>query len=477
MPAAREDGGADEEETIEATVGWVCKRCGVAENARELALPGHAAHYPKLRSLGSALLSFGNLTALDVSRNQLATFEGLASLAQLTRLNFYFNAVASLGQLELLQANRQLSNLDCRLNPLSRTHPEYRVHTLHTLPQLLRLDERDVRPSERRQANAYTPPVERGGPHTRLGADSEPVALNYWNSPARGRGATAGADPSSASSRHNTTAGYSPSSSAAPSFARSSRLGGEHDSASLQRAARALLQQDEDEDEDEEEDEEDVSTSEAETSSDFHSYLRSPDGQTSPSRSGVPGSPAYSGASSADAATAYGPRRGPRRGGGGGSDGGGRSSRRTRGRGGDGGGSQVRRGGEGAGGRRGLDPARVDARAIAQLEAEFREREARWEASEQASAARLAELGAELDTLREEGRRSALEVGAALTAAERYLAHRPSLLSHPASTHARMHGTTQQLSAVAAAAAAAVRVRWDGRRPPGGGGLVSPETA
>ena len=47
--------------------------------------------YPKLRGLGTALISFAGLTSLDVSRNCLASFDGLASLSQLQRLNYYFN--------------------------------------------------------------------------------------------------------------------------------------------------------------------------------------------------------------------------------------------------------------------------------------------------------------------------------------------------------------------------------------------------
>ena len=95
--------------------------------------------YPKLRGLGTALISFAGLTSLDVSRNCLTSFDGLASLSQLQRLNYYFNAVASLSDLTRLRANRQLSHLDCRLNPVARNHSDYRMHVLHLLPQLQRL--------------------------------------------------------------------------------------------------------------------------------------------------------------------------------------------------------------------------------------------------------------------------------------------------------------------------------------------------
>ena len=204
--------------SVEATEDWVIDRCGVDAGDitawRELALPGYTTTFPKLHSLGTSLISFAGLTSLDVSRNALASFEGLSSLSQLQRLNFYFNQVVSLQDLSRLKANRQLSHLDCRLNPVARNHPDFRLHALHTLPQLQRLDERDVRPAERRQALAYAP-SDGGGRQAGSAAGSE---RGSWSSVDGGGG-------------------------------REPRRG-EHDSASLQRAARALLQQDDDDEDD-----------------------------------------------------------------------------------------------------------------------------------------------------------------------------------------------------------------------------------
>jgi hypothetical protein len=203
--------------SVEATEDWVVSRCGVDGDItawKQLALPGYTTQFPKIHSLGTSLISFAGLTSLDVSRNCLTSFEGLSSLSQLQRLNFYFNQVATLSDLARLRANRALSHLDCRLNPMARNHPDFRLHALHTLPQLQRLDERDVRPAERRQALAYVPAEAGGsGGHKAPGAASE---RSSWSS--------AGGDG-----------------------------GREHDSASLQRAARALLQQDDDEDDEEDE--------------------------------------------------------------------------------------------------------------------------------------------------------------------------------------------------------------------------------
>ncbi len=211
---------SDEEEdaqpSVEATEDWVVDRCGVEGDitaCTELALPGYTSAFPKIHSLGTSLVAFAGLTSLDVSRNCLASFEGLSALSQLRRLNFYFNQVVALEDLARLRANRKLSNLDCRLNPMARNQPNFRLYALHTLPHLERLDERDVRPAERRQALAYAPPGPGG---------------NRRKAPASG--------------------------SIRSSWGSSSDNGGRgHDSASLQRAARALLQQDDDDDDDDDE--------------------------------------------------------------------------------------------------------------------------------------------------------------------------------------------------------------------------------
>ncbi|MDA8539141.1 hypothetical protein N9K47_00185 [bacterium] len=200
----------DVQPSVEATEDWVVDRCGIAGDitaCTQLALPGYTTAFPKIHSLGTSLISFAGLTSLDVSRNCLASFEGLSSLSQLQRLNFYFNQVVALEDLARLRANRKLTDLDCRLNPMARNHPDFRLHALHTLPQLQRLDERDVRPAERRQALAFAP----AGPGSNWRKESS--ERSSWSS----NGAT-GAQ--------------------------------EHESASLQRAARALLQQDDDDEDD-----------------------------------------------------------------------------------------------------------------------------------------------------------------------------------------------------------------------------------
>ena len=211
------DDEEDVQPSVEATEDWVVDRCGVEGDitkCTQLALPGYTTAFPKIHSLGTSLISFAGLTSLDVSRNCLASFEGLSSLSQLQRLNFYFNQVVALEDLSRLRANRKLSNLDCRLNPMARNHPNFRLYALQTLPQLERLDERDVRPAERRQALAYAPPLPGASRRKGPAPGSE---RSSWSSAGAGGGQA-------------------------------------HDSVSLQRAARALLQQDDDDDDDDDDD-------------------------------------------------------------------------------------------------------------------------------------------------------------------------------------------------------------------------------
>eukprot|EP01043_Picozoa_sp_COSAG02_P026454 COSAG02_NODE_1525_length_12107_cov_333.322618_3_plen_476_part_00 len=206
----------DAQPSVEATEDWVVDRCGVEGEitaCTELALPGYTSAFPKIHSLGTSLVAFAGLTSLDVSRNCLASFEGLSSLSQLRRLNFYFNQVVALEDLARLRANRKLSILDCRLNPMARNQPNFRLYALHTLPHLERLDERDVRPAERRQALAYAPPGPGG--NRRMAPASGSIRSSWGSSGENGEQG--------------------------------------HASASLQRAARALLQQDDDDDDDDDE--------------------------------------------------------------------------------------------------------------------------------------------------------------------------------------------------------------------------------
>ena len=115
-----------------------------------LSLPG--IHGDKISELGLALQNFVFLKELDLSRNSLSSFEGLENLKELEVLNVYYNNISEVREIYHLRRNRALRELDLRLNPLSKTLDNYRIHIIHILPWLERLDEREIRESERRRA-------------------------------------------------------------------------------------------------------------------------------------------------------------------------------------------------------------------------------------------------------------------------------------------------------------------------------------
>ena len=107
-----------------------------------------------LVSLGVSLLKFTHLKVLDLSRNKLESVDGIVRApfaATLERLSLYYNAIKEPEEISLLAGLPQLTSLDLRLNPITRSKV-YRVYVLGTLPQITRLDERDVGEFERRRA-------------------------------------------------------------------------------------------------------------------------------------------------------------------------------------------------------------------------------------------------------------------------------------------------------------------------------------
>ena len=101
-----------------------------------LSLPGHRC---KITSLGHGLASMISLTSLDLSRNSITSLRGLKSLVRLQHLNLYYNAVADPSAIAHLRHNQELRSLDLRLNPCTRSSPDYRAHVIHAIPWLQRL--------------------------------------------------------------------------------------------------------------------------------------------------------------------------------------------------------------------------------------------------------------------------------------------------------------------------------------------------
>ncbi|XP_068700637.1 centrosomal protein of 72 kDa-like isoform X2 [Montipora foliosa] len=121
-----------------------------SDDVKSLSLPG--TFHEKISFLGTSLTGFTRLKSLDLSRNALASTEGLDSQVTLESLNLYYNNISSLKDLYWLRNLSNLKDLDLRLNPVTKNEPDYRLFIAHMLPNLRRLDDRSVRDSERRAA-------------------------------------------------------------------------------------------------------------------------------------------------------------------------------------------------------------------------------------------------------------------------------------------------------------------------------------
>lgn len=120
------------------------------EDVKSLALPG--SYQEKVTTVGQSLFRFSRLKQLDLSRNSLSSLSGLENLKMLEKLNLYYNNISSLEELKKLQHNRQLQDVDLRLNPVTRSEPDYRLYLIQLLPNLQKLDDRCVRDRERQAA-------------------------------------------------------------------------------------------------------------------------------------------------------------------------------------------------------------------------------------------------------------------------------------------------------------------------------------
>lgn len=119
-------------------------------DVRSLSLPG--TYEEKIRHLGNALNNFVRLKSLDLSCNALVTVEGVQHLKVLERLILYYNCIPSLNQLEVLLELPALKELDLRLNPLTKSYPDYRPYLVHAIPKLFKLDGCSIKATERKAA-------------------------------------------------------------------------------------------------------------------------------------------------------------------------------------------------------------------------------------------------------------------------------------------------------------------------------------
>lgn len=70
---------------------------------------------------------------------KLVWSQGVGHLKVLERLILYSNCIPSLEEVKELYKLPALRELDLRLNPLTKRHPFYRLHLVHTIPSLCEL--------------------------------------------------------------------------------------------------------------------------------------------------------------------------------------------------------------------------------------------------------------------------------------------------------------------------------------------------
>lgn len=136
------------------TEGWIKKRVNLKhenfDDIKSLSLPG--SYEQKIANIGTSLQGFNRLKNLDLSRNLISSLDGIRHLLYLEKLNLYYNKINSFNELFKLRSNKNLLELDVRLNPVTKSEPDYRLFLLHMLPKLKSLDGKPVQANERKAA-------------------------------------------------------------------------------------------------------------------------------------------------------------------------------------------------------------------------------------------------------------------------------------------------------------------------------------
>ncbi|KAF3839829.1 hypothetical protein F7725_018546 [Dissostichus mawsoni] len=136
------------------TEQWIRERLQLKHpclgDVRSLSLPG--TYEEKIRHLGNALNNFVRLKSLDLSCNAIVCIEGVQHLKVLERLILYYNRIPSLEEVNVVYELPALRELDLRLNPLTKSYPQYRPFLMHAMPNLRKLDSCPIRDTERKVA-------------------------------------------------------------------------------------------------------------------------------------------------------------------------------------------------------------------------------------------------------------------------------------------------------------------------------------
>ncbi|XP_067406260.1 leucine-rich repeat-containing protein 36 [Emydura macquarii macquarii] len=142
---------------LELSEAWIREQAALRgldpEQVESLSLQGTYAG--KIHSLGDAFKNFKSLQSLDLSKNLIVSLEGIEYLYLLQNLNLYYNHISSLLEVSRLQTLPVLTELDLRLNPVTRKESDYRLYTVYMLQTLEKLDDRIIRESERKAAKLH----------------------------------------------------------------------------------------------------------------------------------------------------------------------------------------------------------------------------------------------------------------------------------------------------------------------------------
>ncbi len=85
-----------------------------------------------------------NSALKSCGKTVLCLSQGIEHVKMLKRLILYYNRIPSLEELKVLYQLPALRELDLRLNPLTITHPNYRLHLVNDMPNLRKLGKNRV---------------------------------------------------------------------------------------------------------------------------------------------------------------------------------------------------------------------------------------------------------------------------------------------------------------------------------------------